>query len=150
MKMFWTCPHPQAIQDVDAFVSSSDLEKCSIPSFAQHPLQWMGAIRMYKQLIAWHHKNPNPHHSGPSINIMWIQKLHVWLVRKRSIKMFLTFKNSSTSWEWVHFQLIDYFFFLSKLFFQSALSGFLLFYIFKIWIDPMWRYGSYGVNVETC
>ncbi len=112
MKMFWTCPHPQAIQDVDEFVSSSDLENCSIPSFAQQWIirsEWVLSEWESKQLIAWHHKNPNPHHSGPSINIMWSQKLHVWFVRKKSIKMFLTFKNSSTSWEWVHFQLIFFF-----------------------------------------
>ncbi len=53
---------PQSIQDVDEFVSSSDLEKCVIPSLAHQrmlcsewvpsewesvdALQWMGAIRM--------------------------------------------------------------------------------------------------------
>ncbi len=34
---------PQSIQDVDEFVSPSDLEKCVITSLA---LQWMGAVRM--------------------------------------------------------------------------------------------------------
>ncbi len=38
MNISWRCPHSQAIQDVDEFVSSSDLEKCSITSLAQ---QWM-------------------------------------------------------------------------------------------------------------
>ncbi len=38
MKVCWKCIHTQAIQDVDGFVSSSDLEKCSIPSLAH---QWM-------------------------------------------------------------------------------------------------------------
>ncbi len=36
MKEWFT--HPQAIQNVDEFVSSSDLEKCSIPSLAR---QWI-------------------------------------------------------------------------------------------------------------
>ncbi len=36
----------QAMQDVDEFVSSSDLEKSSITSLA---LQWMGAVRMRVQ-----------------------------------------------------------------------------------------------------
>ncbi len=26
--MCWKCPDPQTVQDVDEFVSSSDLEKC--------------------------------------------------------------------------------------------------------------------------
>ncbi len=34
----WKCAHPQAIQDVDEFVSSLDLKKCSIPSLAH---QWI-------------------------------------------------------------------------------------------------------------
>ncbi len=38
------CAHPQAIQDEDEFVSSSDLEKCSCSSM--DALQWMGAVRM--------------------------------------------------------------------------------------------------------
>ncbi len=38
MKICWKCAHTQTIQDADEFVSSSDLEKFSIPSFAQ---QWM-------------------------------------------------------------------------------------------------------------
>ncbi len=31
MKVCWKGTYTQAIQDVDEFVSSSDLEKCSIP-----------------------------------------------------------------------------------------------------------------------
>ncbi len=34
MKICWKGPHPQAIQDIDEFVSSSDLEKCIIKSLA--------------------------------------------------------------------------------------------------------------------
>ncbi len=38
----------QAIQDVDEFVSSWDLEKCSIASLV-FTVQWMGAVRMRVQ-----------------------------------------------------------------------------------------------------
>ncbi len=38
IQMCWKCVHPQVIQDVDEFVSSSGLEKCSIASVSQ---QWM-------------------------------------------------------------------------------------------------------------
>ncbi len=38
MTICWKCAHPHAIQDVYEFVSSSDLEKCSIASLAH---QWM-------------------------------------------------------------------------------------------------------------
>ncbi len=38
MLISWKCTHPQGIQDSDEFVSSSDLEKCSITSLSQ---QWM-------------------------------------------------------------------------------------------------------------
>ncbi len=48
MKMYWTFTRPQAIQDVDEFVSSSDLEKFSITTITD-PLQWMGAVRMRVQ-----------------------------------------------------------------------------------------------------
>ncbi len=39
-KLFFitVCTHPQVFRDVDEFVSSSDLEKCSIASVSQ---QWM-------------------------------------------------------------------------------------------------------------
>ncbi len=51
MKICWKITHPQAIQDVDEFVSSSDLEKCSIPSLAHQWIlcMWMGAVRMRVQ-----------------------------------------------------------------------------------------------------
>ncbi len=38
MKMWLLSPHSEDIRDVDEFVSSSDLEKCSITSVSQ---QWM-------------------------------------------------------------------------------------------------------------
>ncbi len=44
MKIGWKCPHSQAIQDVDEFVSLSDLEKW-ITCSPMDPLQWMGAVR---------------------------------------------------------------------------------------------------------
>uniref|UniRef100_A0A8C2PXS6 Uncharacterized protein n=1 Tax=Cyprinus carpio TaxID=7962 RepID=A0A8C2PXS6_CYPCA len=43
--------HPQAIRDVDEFVSSSDLEKCSIASLAYHWSEWVPSERESKQLI---------------------------------------------------------------------------------------------------
>ncbi len=42
--------HPQAIQDIDEFVSSSDLEiQHSITCSPMDALQWMGAVRMRVQ-----------------------------------------------------------------------------------------------------
>ncbi len=35
-----------------------------------HPLQWMGAVRM-RVCIS------NPHHSSPSVHLLWSEKLHV-------------------------------------------------------------------------
>ncbi len=51
MKIYWEFTHPQAIQDVYEFVSSSEnLEKFSITSLgSMDPLQWMGAVRMRVQ-----------------------------------------------------------------------------------------------------
>ncbi len=40
--------YPQVIQDVDEFVSSSDLDKYITCSVIDH-LQWMGAVRMRVQ-----------------------------------------------------------------------------------------------------
>ncbi len=54
MKICWKCAHHQAIQDVDEFVSSSDLEKCSIPSLShQWSLcsEWVPSEWESKQLI---------------------------------------------------------------------------------------------------
>ncbi len=45
----WKCARRQAIQDVDEFVSSLDLEKCSVASLP-HQFQ-MGAIRMRVQTV---------------------------------------------------------------------------------------------------
>ncbi len=39
MKSCSKCTHPQVIQDVDVFVSSSDLEKCYITCSAMDALQ---------------------------------------------------------------------------------------------------------------
>ncbi len=46
----WKCAHPQVIQDVDEFVSSSDLEKCSIASLTP---QWILCSE-------WVHQNESP------------------------------------------------------------------------------------------
>ncbi len=51
----WICAHPQAIQDVDEFVSSSDLEKFSIPSLAHQWIlcsEWVPSEWESKQLIS--------------------------------------------------------------------------------------------------
>ncbi len=45
----WICAHSQSIWDVAEFVSSSDLEKCSIACSPKDPLQWMGAVKMRVQ-----------------------------------------------------------------------------------------------------
>ncbi len=69
--------YPQAIQDVDEFVSSSDLEKCSIASLAHHWIlwsEWVPSEWESKQLIK--HYN-NPHQSSPSDNILRREKLCV-------------------------------------------------------------------------
>ncbi len=53
-KISWKCTHPQAIQDVDEFISSSDLEKCSITSLAQQWIlcsEWVPSEWESKQLI---------------------------------------------------------------------------------------------------
>ncbi len=67
MKIWCKCTHPQAIQDVDEFVSSLDLEKGSIMSLAQQwdPLQWMGAVRMRVQTA-----DKNIHDQNSSFNII--------------------------------------------------------------------------------
>ncbi len=44
----WKFTHPQTIQNVDEFVSSSDLEKCVTASVSQQ-WKWMGAARMRVQ-----------------------------------------------------------------------------------------------------
>ncbi len=49
MKSCSKCTHSQVIQDVDVFVSSSDLEKCYITRSSMDALQWMGAVRMRVQ-----------------------------------------------------------------------------------------------------
>ncbi len=69
----WKRTQPQAIQDLDEFVSASDLEKCSIASFAQQWMlcsEWVPSEWESKQLIK-HHNNPQV------INILWNKKLHV-------------------------------------------------------------------------
>ncbi len=70
--------HPLAIQDVDEFVSSTDLEKFSIPSLAQQWIlcsEWVPSEWESKQLIKT--STSNQHHSSPSINVLWSQKLCV-------------------------------------------------------------------------
>ncbi len=52
------------------------------------PLQWMGAVRMSPNSWLKHHNNP--HHSNPSINILWRQKLCVCKKTNASWRHFLT------------------------------------------------------------
>ncbi len=75
MEISWTFTHPQAIQDVDEFDSSSDLEKFNIALLA-HQWMWMGAVRMRVQ-TADKNITSNPHHSSPSINVLRSEKLCV-------------------------------------------------------------------------
>ncbi len=58
---------PQAIQDKDEFVSSSDLEKCITCSA-------VNGCRQNESLIKHHN---NPHHSSPSVNIWRRPKLRL-------------------------------------------------------------------------
>ncbi len=54
MKICRKYTHPQAIQDVDEFVSLANLEKCSIPSVAQQWIlcsEWVPSEWESKQLI---------------------------------------------------------------------------------------------------
>ncbi len=73
--------HPQAIQDVDEFVSSSDLEKLHITSLAHKWIicsEWVPSEWETKQLIKTSQSSTsNPHHSSPSINIFLSEKLCV-------------------------------------------------------------------------
>ncbi len=77
VKISWKCAHSQGIQDVDEFVSSSDLEKCSITSLA-HQWMWMGAVRMRVQTadknITIIHKESTP-----------LQSISLWLVKWKAV-----------------------------------------------------------------
>ncbi len=91
IKICWKCTHPQASQE---FVSSSitDLQKCSITSFAQ---QWMGAVRMRVQTADKKIHN-NPHHFSLSMNILWSDKYNILLLWPK--KCFLTNMQLFTFW----------------------------------------------------
>ncbi len=70
--IWWKCAHPQAIWDVDEFVSSSDLDQFSIKSLA-HQWRWMGAIRMRVQTAD---KNITVIHTTPVHQLMsWDEKI---------------------------------------------------------------------------
>ncbi len=69
---FWKCTHSQTIQDVDEFVYSSDLEKCSISSLAQ---QWTFCSEWVPS--EWESKQLIKTHSSPSVNGLWSKKLCV-------------------------------------------------------------------------
>ncbi len=83
MTITWKYPHPQIIQDVDEFVSSSDLEKCVSASVSH---QWM----LCSEWV------PSEWESDKNITIIHTTPVHQltsgedksW--NKSSIKMFLT------------------------------------------------------------
>ncbi len=83
MKIFWKCTHPQAIQDRDEFVSSSetDLEKFSITSLAHQWIlcsEWVPSEWESKQMIKTSQQSTsNSHDSSPSINILWSEKSRI-------------------------------------------------------------------------
>ncbi len=78
MEMYWKYTHPQAIKDVDKFVSSSEQVWREIYHYitcsAMDPLQWMGAVRMRVQTADKKHHNNNSIHS---INVLWSENLHI-------------------------------------------------------------------------
>ncbi len=101
-KYFWggKCTHPQAIQDVDDVVFSSEhILRTYISCSPMDPLQWMGAVRTRVQAVD---KNitSNPHHSSPSINVLWSEKLHVYKKQVPSLRYFklksIIHKNTSS------------------------------------------------------
>ncbi len=61
MNIFWKCPHPQAIQDVDEVLSSADLEKCIIPSLAH---QWILCSEWVPSEVQTADKNITVIHDG--------------------------------------------------------------------------------------
>ncbi len=84
--IWWQLAHPQAIQDIDEFVSSSDLEKCSITSLAHQWMlcsEWVPSEWESKQLIK------TSQWSTPLQSTTCEAKSCVF-VKKKSFKMFLT------------------------------------------------------------
>ncbi len=80
-KIYRECSHPQASQDVDAFVSSSEqifrIFWRNIAYSRTDPLQWMGAVRMRfptadKNIVIIQKKHP--HDSSQSTDILWSKK----------------------------------------------------------------------------
>ncbi len=67
MTIRWRCTHLQVIQDVEEFVSSSNLEKCSIAHKWIHCSEWVPSEWETKQFIIYIYC------SGPSMNIVWNQ-----------------------------------------------------------------------------
>ncbi len=86
LKTCWKCAHPQVIQDVDEFVSSSDLEKCSIASVSQQwilcsewvPSEWEPNL---SQILSYHNK--------PYINGKLIYSAFRWCINLNFEKLTL-------------------------------------------------------------
>ncbi len=73
MKIAEKCTHNHPRWRGVFFFIWKDLEKSSITCSPMNALQWMGAVRMRIQTTKHHN---NPHHSSPSVNVLWSQKLH--------------------------------------------------------------------------
>ncbi len=67
--------HPQAIQDVDEFVSSSDLEKLQITSLAHKWILCSEWVPSEWETKTSQSSTSNPHHSSPSVKDLWSEKL---------------------------------------------------------------------------
>ncbi len=86
LKTCWKCAHSQVIQDVDEFVSSSDLEKCSITSVSQQwilcsewvPSEWEPNL---SQILSYHNK--------PYINGKLIYSAFMWCINLNFEKLTL-------------------------------------------------------------
>ncbi len=80
IKVCWKCNNPQVFQDEFVFMWT-DLEKCSITSLAHQWIlcnEWVPSEWESKQLIETSQKSTSDrHHSSPSINILWSEKLRV-------------------------------------------------------------------------
>ncbi len=88
MKIGLKYPHPQ-VQEIDEFVSSSDLEKCSIPSLAHQWIlcsEWVPSEWESKQLIKTTVIHTTPVHQFTSCKV----KSCMFVRNKPIIKMFLT------------------------------------------------------------
>ncbi len=71
MEICWKCAHHLALQDVDEFLSSSDLEKFSIASLAYSGSSVVNGCHQNESLSSWQ-KHNNPHDSSRLINGLYL------------------------------------------------------------------------------